>query len=140
MEALNIRRGMSSDHDMRPQDREAFKVAQDTLANLGVPLVTAVDDYVKCRLKLGEDSLGASINDCLSRKRSFTPGIKVQQVIDESTATKIQDRLSKRYLRMIRETMRRIGDWFPGPIAEITTLELNGWVRRGDHSVVTRNK
>ena len=140
MAALNIQRGMSSDNDMRPQDREAFKVAQGMLANLGVPLVTAVDDYVKCRLKLGEDSLITSVDDYLRRKRSFTPGIKVQQVIDEFTATKIQDRLSKRYLRMIRETMRRIGDRFPGPIAEITTLQLNGWVRRGDHSVVTRNK
>jgi hypothetical protein len=52
--ALNIQRGMSSDNDLRPQDRESLRVAQTMLAPLGLPLVAVVEEYLQCRRKLGE--------------------------------------------------------------------------------------
>ena len=155
--ALNIQRGMSSDNDMRPQDREAFWVAQDRLARVGVPLVIAVDEYVRCRLNLGElpllaavdeyvncrsklggVSLMTSTEEYLKRHASFTGGVMVAKIIDEFVVAKTQDRISKRYLEFI-QILRRFAEKLPGPIDIITTQQIDGWVRRGDHSVVTRN-
>lgn len=67
--ALNIPRGMSSDNDLRPQDREAYSAAQSMLAGLGVPLLSAVDDYAQCRRRLGEVSLLTATDDYLKRTR-----------------------------------------------------------------------
>jgi hypothetical protein len=53
---------MSHDNNMRPQDREAFRTVQTMLAILGVPLVTAVDEYVRCRRKLGEVPLESAVD------------------------------------------------------------------------------
>jgi integrase len=138
--ALNIQRGMSCDNDMRPQDREAFKAAQAMLADLGVPLVAAVDEYVKCRRRLGEVSLISSVEEHVRRTRSFTVGIKVGQVVDEFMAAKKQDRLCAKYLKEMERTLERFEKHLPGPIAAITTQQIDGWMRRGDFSVVTRNK
>lgn len=138
--ALNIQRGMSSDNDLRPQDREAFRTAQNMLAPLGVPLVVAVDEYVQCRRKLGDVNLSTSVEEYLRRARGFTASIKVQQVIQEFVAIKTQDRLSERYLRSIRQTFNSFGDSYPGLVAAITTQQIDGWIRRGEHCVATRNK
>lgn len=138
--ALNIQRGISSDNDLRPQDREALRVVQGMLADLGVPLVTAVHEYVQCRRKLGEVALTTSVDEYVQRVRGFTAGVMVAQVIDEFIAAKTQDRLSPKYLTLMEQTLRHFEARLPGPVASITSQQIDGWIRRGEHSVVTRNK
>lgn len=159
MAALKIQRGMSSDNDLRPRDREAFLAAQEMLAGTGVPLVTAVDEYVRCRLnlgesplvaavdeyvqcrrKLGEVSLMTSADEYVRRARGFTAGVTVKKVVGEFMAAKKQDRLSAKYLKLMEQTLDKFEARYTGPIATITTQQIDGWMRRGDFSVVTRNK
>lgn len=137
--ALNIQRGMSHDNDMRPQDREAFKVAHSLVAPLGVPLLTAVEEYVLCRRKLGDVSLLTSVDEYVRRSRGFTVGVKVEQVVDEFIAVKTQDKLSRIYLSALHSVLGRFKEAFPGPIAAVTTPQIDGWLRRGGHMVATRN-
>jgi hypothetical protein len=139
MASLNIQRGMSHDNDMRPQDREAFRAAQAMLSGLGVPLVVAVDEYVQCRRKLGEVPLLSSVDEYVRRSQGFTPGVLVGRVVDELIAVKTQDRVSQHHLLMLAGQFRRFKETFPGEISKVTSLQIDAWLRRGDHSMVTRN-
>lgn len=136
--ALNIQRGMSSDNDMRPQDREAFRVAQGMLADLGVPLVTAVDEYVKCRRRLGEMTLLTATDEFLRRVRGFKAGVTVSDAIAELILAKKQDKISERYSGTLRSVLGRFKDKFPGRIADVTPAEIDGWLRGIGRSATTR--
>ncbi|MEQ1843647.1 MAG: hypothetical protein ABL994_24845, partial [Verrucomicrobiales bacterium] len=73
--ALNIQRGMSSDNDLRPQDRENFRSAMSMLAPLGLPLLAALEEYVECRRRLGSVPLLVAIEDFKARKESFQASV-----------------------------------------------------------------
>ncbi|MEI6535613.1 MAG: hypothetical protein WCN98_09760 [Verrucomicrobiaceae bacterium] len=137
--ALNIQRGMSHDNEMRPQDRESFRAAQSMLAELGVPLLTAVDEYVRCRRKLGDTSLTTSVDDYARRTQSYTAGMTVPQVVDALIASKTQDRMSNLYVRMIKGVLEKFSAAFPGDISQVTSPQIDAWLRRGEQSMVTRN-
>jgi len=47
--AQRIQSGMQHVTDMRPHDRDAYMAATEMLAKLGIPLVAAVEDYVRSR-------------------------------------------------------------------------------------------
>ena len=137
--ALNVQRGMSSDNDLRPQDREAFRVAQSILAPFGVPLVAAVEEYAQCRRKLGDASLSAAVDDFARRSTGFVAGTLVAQVVDEFMAVKRQDGISAVYYGGLKSLLGRFKTHFSGPIASVTTLQIDNWMRSGNLSVVTRN-
>jgi integrase len=137
--ALNIQRGMSSDNDLRPQDREAFRVVCAMLEPFGLPLVTAVEEYVQCRRKLGETSLITSVDEHVRRSKGFTTGVLVSKVIEEFIAAKKQDRMSTHYLKSLQSILKQFGQALPGEIARVTTQQIDAWLRSGDYSAVTRN-
>lgn len=137
--ALNIQRGMSHSNDMRPQDREAFISAQAMLAGFDVPLLAVVDEYVRCRRKLGDVPLMSSVEEFVRRSRGFTAGVKVAQVVDDLIAAKTQDRVSAHYLGILTGVLRRFKEALPGEISKVTSHQIDAWLRRGNHSMVTRN-
>ena len=137
--ALNIQRGMSSDNDFRPQDREAFRVACAMLEPFGLPLVTAMAEYVQCRRKLGETPLITSVDEHVRRARGFTTGVSVSKVIEEFLAAKKQDRMSTHYLKSLQSILKKFRQALPGEIARVTTQQIDAWLRAGDYSAVTRN-
>jgi integrase len=137
--ALNIQRGMASDNDMRPQDREAFQVACAMIEPFGIPLVTAVEEYARCRRKLGETPLMTSVEEFVRRARGFTAGVLVPRLVEDFIALKVQDRMSSVYLKGLRSILRMFAKASPGEIAKVTTQEVDAWLRSGDHSAVTRN-
>jgi hypothetical protein len=61
--AQRIQAGMQHVTDMKPHDRDAYVTAKEMLANLGIPLVAAVEDYVRSRKIAGTESLAAMAND-----------------------------------------------------------------------------
>ena len=139
MVALNIQRGMSSDNDLRPQDRESLRVAQTMLAPLGLPLVTVVEEYLQCRRKLGEVPLLTAVDDYTARSRSFEPGVIVPRVVEELLQLKRHDRINAHYLKLLEGNLRQFGRSFPGEISKVTGAMIDSWLRRGGHSMVTRN-
>ena len=137
--ALNIQRGMSSDNDLRPQDREALRAVQHMLQPLGLPLVSVVEEYLQCRRKLGEVPLLMAVEDFLTRSRSYEAGITVPRVVDELLLLKKQDGVNAHYLKLLDGNLRQFAKSFPGEITKVTGAMIDGWLRRGAHSMVTRN-
>lgn len=137
--ALNIQRGMSTDNDLRPQDRENFRVAQAMLAPLGLPLVTVVEEYLQCRRKLGEVPLLVAVDEFTTRSKSYSAGVKVPQVVEELLLIKKQDRVNAHYLKLLDGILHKFAETFPGEISKVTGAMIDAWLRRGGHSMVTRN-
>lgn len=52
--AQKIQKGLHATNDLRPAERESYLVAQRTLKGLDVPLTSAVEEYAKCRERLGD--------------------------------------------------------------------------------------
>jgi hypothetical protein len=57
--AQRIQSGMQHVTDLKPHERDTFKTAEALLQKLGVPLVAAVEDYVRARELAGTESLAA---------------------------------------------------------------------------------
>jgi hypothetical protein len=57
--ASSIQRGYSETTDLRPADRENYLAAQSLLQTHQIPLLSAVEEYVRCRTLLGLSSRAA---------------------------------------------------------------------------------
>jgi len=137
--ALKIQRGMSDDNDLRPGDRACFRAAIDLLAPLGLPLLGAIEEYVECRRLLGGTPLLLAVGEYQSRISGFEAGVTVGQVVEELIALKKQDRLSKAHLDGLRLTCRKFARTLPGEVSRIGVIQIEAWIRRGDHAARTRN-
>ncbi len=137
--ALNIQRGMGSENDLRPQERESYLAAARMLEPLGLPLLGAVEDYVECRRRLGAMPLLAAVEEYLARHEGFEPGVAVPRIVEEFVETKVRDRARERYVESIKHILRKFAESFPGGIDEVTARQVEAWLRRGDHSANTRN-
>lgn len=137
--ALRIQRGMPDENDLRPGERACFRAALDLLAPLGLPLLGALEEYVECRRQLDGTPLSLAVGEYQSRIRGFEAGVTVGRVVEELIALKKQDRLSKAHLDGLRQAYRHFLRAFPGEISRIGAVQIEAWIRRGDHSARTRN-
>ena len=103
--AEKILRGMQGDNDLKPAEREAFLAAQRILADTGVPLVVAAEDYAECRKLLGGVPLRSAVEDFLRRTRGAKLGVTVPQLAGELIAVKEQDGMSAHYLSQLRSVL-----------------------------------
>ena len=132
---LNIQRGVSSDNDLRPQDREALRAVQHMLQPLGLPLASVVEEYLQARRKLGQVPLLTAMEDYLTRARSYEAGITVPRVVDELLLLKKQDGISVLYFKLLEGVFRQFAQSFPGEITKVTGAMIDSWLRRGAHSM-----
>ena len=141
MVALNIQRGMSSDNDLRPQDRESLRVAQTMLAPLGLPLVAVVEEYLQCRRKLGEVPLLMAVDDFTVRSRSFEPGVIVPRVEEELLQLKRHDRINAHYLKLLEGNLRQFGRSSPTRSAtSFIPRRSKGWRRSSARRVPSQSR
>ena len=137
--ALNIQRGRSGDNDLRPQERENFLTAMGLLSPLGLPLVGAIEEYVECRRMLGAIPLTVAVEDFTRRRNSFEAGVSVARVVEEILLIKEQDRVSSHHLKNLKSIYDQFVQGMPDSISEVTSQQIEAWIRRGDHSGTTRN-
>lgn len=137
--AEKIARGMQADNDLRPQEREAYLAAMRLLAPYKIPLVSVVEEWVRCREKLDEVPLLPAVEEFLRRSRGVSLGVKVPQIVVEFLACKREDGVSLRYVQQLGQTLRRFEKSFPGPIIEITAEQIDDWLRGTKLSARSRN-
>ncbi|MBU6303760.1 MAG: hypothetical protein KGS60_19610 [Verrucomicrobia bacterium] len=137
--ALNIQRGMGSDNDLRPQDREGYRTAMGLLAPLGLPLVGVIEEYVECRRKLGSVPLMVAVDGFKARLDGFEAEVPISRVVDELLQLRKQDHITERHWKDLQAIFRQFANHAPGPISEVTSRQIEEWIRRGDHSATTRN-
>ena len=109
-------------------------------AACSVPLVAAIEEYVRCRKLLGDTPLFPAVEEYLRRTRGVRLGAIVADVIKEFIAAKEQDGVSKRYLSQLRSDVNRFSAAFDGPILRVKSEDIDGWLRRLGVAPRTRNQ
>jgi integrase len=137
--AQRIQGGMQHVTDLKPHERDSYVKATELLAELDVPLVAAIEEYVRARKLADGESLTTVATEYCRVFKSVTERRTVPVVVAELLAAKEQDGASRSYLSNLRAVLRRFGDAFPGRILEITSADIDRWLRGLDVSNSSRD-
>ena len=137
--AQRIQAGMQHVTDMKPHDRDAYVTAQKMLSALGIPLVAAVEDYVRSRSIAGSESLAAMATDYSRHFGNVTRRASVPEVVAHLLKSKAQDGASVRHLAQLRSVLNRFASAHPVPILDVTTPDIDTWLRGFNLSATSRN-
>ena len=137
--AQRIQAGMQYVTDMKPHDRDAFVTAKQILATLGIPLVAAVEDYVRSRKIAGTESLAAMATDYSQHFGKVTRRATVPEVVEHLLTSKAQDGASDRHLAQLRSVLRRFAAAHPVPILDVSSPDIDTWLRGFNVSLTSRN-
>ena len=136
--AQRIQGGRQEMNDIRPADREAYHAALGLLEPTGVPLVSAIQEYVRAARLLDGTPLLPAVEEFTRRARGMKLGVRTPAVVEELVASKRQDGVSHRYLLQLQSNLRRFASDFPGPISHILRDQIDDWLRA--RGVATRSR
>jgi len=137
--ARKIQEGKSSTNDLSSAQRENHLAAERLVAPFKMPLVSAVEEYTRCRELLGDVPLMMAIQEFVRRNRGVQLGVKVPDLIDEFLKAKAEDNLSIGYRLQLSGSIKRFSVAFPGDILTIKSGDIDRWLRSLNHPPVTRN-
>jgi len=139
--AQRIQGGMQHVTDMTPADRDAYTAARRLLDSSGtcVPLVAAVEDYLRARAIAGTESLAAMAADYSKYFRKVVRKATVPEVVEHLVRSKKEDGTGARHLSQLRSVLNRFAAAHPGPILEVTTAHVDEWLRGLLVSLSSRN-
>ncbi len=127
--AQRIQSGMQHVTDLKPHERDSYVKAVDLLAELDIPLVAAVEDYVQARKLADGESLASIIGDYRKVFRPLSRRAKVPEIVAELFVARTQDGASRQYLSNLRTVLHRFAAAFPDEILTITSSDIDGWLR-----------
>ena len=137
--AQRIQSGMQHVTDMTPADRDAFRAASAILAPAGLPLVAAVEEYMKARQLAGSSSLLSMAEEYGRCFGKVVRGRTCAAVVEELVAARQQDGASNSYIVQLRSILRRFAAAFPGEMTAITSADIETWLRDLALSAGSRN-
>ena len=137
--AQRIQSGMQHVTDLKPHERDTFKAAEALLQKTGIPLVAAVEDYVRARELAGTESLAAMASEYGLHFRKVVRHVTIPQIVEEMLLHREQDGASKAYLGQLKTTLTRFAGQFPGPILDLSSQEIDAWLRSLKVAPITRN-
>jgi site-specific recombinase XerD len=137
--AQRIQVGMQYVTDLKPHERDSFKAAEAMLQKSGIPLVAAVEDYLRARDLAGTESLSAMASEYGHHFKKVVRRITIPEVVAEMLLHRKQDGASKVYLGQLKTTLNRFGAKFPGEILDVTSQEIDAWLRSLEVAPGTRN-
>lgn len=115
--------------------REAARLLADQL-----PIHVAIGEYVTATKRLAEKGSLLEAVDHFVKVASRNPQRrKVPEIVEEFIAAKSCDGLSPRYIEDLTFRLRRFAVDFPHAIGDITTTEIDDWLRALNVSLITRN-
>ncbi len=124
---------------LSPAEAETYRSALAHLESVDVPLTAAVEEYVAARKLIGNHSL---LEAARFYKRNYPfdmPAKSVRAVMEEMIEAKRADNLSERYVTALRYDLTKLADAIEESIAEITTAQLDDWLRSLPVSSRTRS-
>jgi site-specific recombinase XerD len=137
--ARRIQLGMPHLTDLNPHDREAYLAARTLADEAGLPLVAAVEDYLRARQIAGSESLAAMAAEYSKHFGNLTRRATVPEVVAQLIASKTQDGSSARHLAQIRSMLTRFAAAHPGVIPDVTSSDIDAWLRSLEVSPSSRN-
>jgi len=105
--AALLARGQAHALTLTGADRDAYLAAREMLAPLGVPLGSAVEEYVRARKLLGDRPLISAVEQWIADHAPTNSVATVPQVVDECIKAKTADGLSESYMRPFSCRVRR---------------------------------
>lgn len=117
---MKIQQDSADVADMRVADRQNYHAATSRPDNLLVPLVAAVEDYVR-------------------RTSGLRRGASVADVVKEFMAANEDDGASKRCLAKRRSDLNRFAEFFRCPFLHLKSEQIDEWLRRLEVAPRTRN-
>jgi integrase len=109
-------------------DREGYVSALGLLEPLGIPLHSAVEEYVAARSHLRDgESLLSVVKEHATQRRDVVDK-PAGQAVEEFLLTKKRDGASARYLKSLRSDLRRFGEAFRVNIGSVTSSMIVQWL------------
>jgi integrase len=124
--------------ELTSADREGYISAVQLLKPLGIPLHSAIEEYVAARSHLDGESLLSAVKEHVARRRHVIDH-GVGEIVDEMLAAKQHDGLSSRYLYMLRSDLTRFKNSFKTNIGSITSSVIEDWLMAQKVTARTRN-
>ncbi len=137
--AQRIQSGMQQVTDIKPHERENYVAAMRLLEKSGVPLVAAVEDYMRARTHAGTESLAAMAEEYGRLFKKVVRNATTAEVVDEMLKQREQDGASRAYLRLLKTTLTRFAAKFPGSLMEVDAHQIDAWLRSLKVKLCTRN-
>lgn len=127
--AQRIQSGMQHLTDLKAHDRETYHVACKLADQVGMPLVAALEDYLHARRLAGTESLAAMAAEYAKHFGHIVRRATVPDVVAQLLESKAQDGVGNRHLSQLRSVLNRFAAAHPGPILEITSADIDAWLR-----------
>ncbi len=103
-------------------EAEEYRLAKDKVAEHGVPLLTALDEWIS-----------------LKTKKAHFISKGVAEIVQELLETKIAEGVSQRHLEDRRSRLNRFAIDFPCPIDRVTPGDIESWLKRLKIASRTKN-
>ena len=124
--------------ELTSADREGYVSALELLQPLGIPLHSAIEEYVAARSHLRGESLLSAVKEHAARRRHVIEK-GVGEIVDEMLEAKKHDGLSPRYLYMLGSDLTRFKNAFKTNIGSITSAAIEDWLAAQHVTARTRN-
>lgn len=122
-------------------EHRTMKAARDALATISdISVDAACREYAQAKEIIGDTG---TLLDAATYYRKSRPSsvksLRVSLAVEEYIAALVHDKLSIRYIQDARHRLRRFAGDFEVPLAEVTTADLNRWLRGLGVSPRSRN-
>ncbi len=125
--ARAIINGRTAVLELTNADREGYVAALERLRPLGVPLHSAVEEYVAARSHLNGESLLSVAKAHAGRQRDVLDK-HVREIVGELLAAKKRDGLSVRYIETLRSHLNRFAAAFETNIGSLSAKLIEEWL------------
>ena len=108
-------------------DRDGYLRAINLLRPFGVPLHSAIEEYIAARRLLNGEALLGALQEHLGRRRNVIDK-RVREVVDELIAAKQQAGLTRRYTDTLRCYLNRFANAFETNIGSVISRMIEDWL------------
>lgn len=137
--AEKIQRGLAANNDLSTRDREIFHAAKKLLQPFDVPMLGAIEEYVRARTVLKDLPLVTAAQEFMRQNEGVKLGVTVPEVCAEMVAAKSQDSVSQGYVNQLKWDFKAFSAQFPGPILHVKSEEIDRWLRGLGFAITSRN-
>lgn len=121
-------------------DERLLKAAQDALSPIGIAVDAACREYAQAREVIGNTGTLLDAAEYFRRsKPTATKRISTSEAVEKYIFVLEHDGFSIRHIQDVRNRLRKLSADFNVPLSEITTAQMNQWLRDLNVAPRTRN-
>ena len=135
-----LAQGQANELTLNGTDCDSYMAARELLREIGgVPLASAVDEYVRARKLLGSRSLITAVEQWLADHAPSLAVATVPQIVEECIKAKTAVGLSESYMRPFSGRLRRFARSVRGNIGDVKQVHIEAYLNGTKTTGRTRN-